>query len=179
MQDTLQPDRIVIGVADARDAAVLREIYSQQITAGTPVIETDFATAELVKVAANSFLATKISFINAMADVCRVTGADVATLAEAIGHDERIGKQFLRAGIGFGGGCLPKDVRAFMARGDELGVGRSWRSCGRSTRSTCAAARPASRSRRPCWATRCWGVGSPCWGSHSNPTAMTCGTLRR
>ncbi len=125
VQDTLRPDRIVFGVADPKDGAVLREIYHQQIAAGTPVIETDFATAELVKVAANSFLATKISFINAMADVCRVTGADVTTLAEAIGYDERIGKQFLRAGIGFGGGCLPKDVRAFLARGDELGVGRS------------------------------------------------------
>jgi UDPglucose 6-dehydrogenase len=87
-----------------------------------PVVESDFATAELVKVAANSFLATKISFINAMAEVCEVTGADVTLLAEAIGHDARIGHRFLRAGLGFGGGCLPKDIRAFMARAGELGV---------------------------------------------------------
>lgn len=125
VQDTLRPDRIVLGVVDPADAETLRGVYRHQIESGTPVIETDFATAELVKVAANSFLATKISFINAMADVCRAAGADVATLAQAIGHDSRIGNQFLRAGIGFGGGCLPKDVRAFLARGDELGVGRS------------------------------------------------------
>lgn len=125
VQDTLSPDRIVFGVADPADATALRALYRRQIEAGTPVIETDFATAELVKVAANSFLATKISFINAMADVCRAADADVDTLARAIGHDARIGSRFLRAGIGFGGGCLPKDVRAFLARGDELGVGRS------------------------------------------------------
>ena len=125
VQDTLNPDRIVMGVVDSADAQTLRGIYRTQIEAGTPIIETDFATAELVKVAANSFLATKISFINAMADVCQAAGADVTTLARAIGHDPRIGEQFLRAGIGFGGGCLPKDVRAFLARGDELGVGRS------------------------------------------------------
>jgi UDPglucose 6-dehydrogenase len=123
--DTLRPDRIVVGVADDEVADRLKALYSPQIATGTPFLVTDFATAELVKVAANSFLATKISFINAMADVCAATGADVSMLAEAIGYDERIGAKFLRAGIGFGGGCLPKDLRAFMARGSELGVGGS------------------------------------------------------
>ncbi len=83
---------------------------------------TDLPTAELVKVAANAFLATKISFINAMAEICEVVGADVVRLADAIGHDERIGRKFLNAGIGFGGGCLPKDIRAFQHRAHELGV---------------------------------------------------------
>ena len=99
-----------------------RSAYAPILATGTPVVVTDFATAELVKVAANSFLATKISFINAMAEVCEVTGADVTQLAEAIGHDARIGHKFLHAGLGFGGGCLPKDIRAFMARAGELGV---------------------------------------------------------
>lgn len=123
VDDTLRPDRIVIGVTSAEDEATLRELYSRQLETGTPMIVTDYATAELVKVSANSFLATKISFINAMAEVCEVTGADVTTLAEAIGLDDRIGSKFLRAGIGFGGGCLPKDLRAFMARAGELGLG--------------------------------------------------------
>ena len=125
VQDTVAPDRLVIGVRSAGAEATLREVYATQLANGVPMVVTDFATAELVKVAANSFLATKISFINAMAEICDVTGADVARLAEAIGHDERIGKQFLRAGLGFGGGCLPKDIRAFMARAGELGVGES------------------------------------------------------
>ena len=124
--DTLRPDRIVLGVTRDEDEATLRKLYSQQFEAGTPIIVTDFATAELVKVAANSFLATKISYINAMATVCEATGADVTTLAEAIGHDDRIGAKFLRAGIGFGGGCLPKDLRAFMARVGELGLGTTF-----------------------------------------------------
>lgn len=120
--DTQRPDRIVVGtdsdVADER----LRNIYASQIEAGVPYLRTDLATAELVKVAANSFLATKISFINAMAEVCERAGADVTALAHAIGYDDRIGPKFLRAGLGFGGGCLPKDIRAFMARAGELGV---------------------------------------------------------
>lgn len=120
--DTLSPDRLVIGSDDPTAAAVLREIYAPLLAAGTPLVETDFATAELVKVAANAFLATKISFINAMAEVCEAAGADVTQLATAIGHDERIGSKFLRAGLGFGGGCLPKDIRAFMARAGELRV---------------------------------------------------------
>jgi UDPglucose 6-dehydrogenase len=122
VQDTLAPDRLVIGVTSERADAVLREVYAAMIQAGCPWISTDLATSELVKVAANSFQATKISFINAMAEVCDAAGGDVVTLADAIGHDPRIGRRFLSAGIGFGGGCLPKDIRAFMARGSELGV---------------------------------------------------------
>ncbi|MDO7868565.1 UDP-glucose dehydrogenase family protein [Nocardioides jiangxiensis] len=122
VEDTLTPDRLVLGVRNAEAEATLREIYATPIAGGTPVIVTDFPTAELVKVAANSFLATKISFINAMAELCEATGADVVTLADAIGHDARIGRRFLNAGVGFGGGCLPKDIRAFMDRADELGV---------------------------------------------------------
>ncbi len=122
--DTLAPDRLVYGALDPSDASilVLDEIYAAALSAGTPRIITDFATAELVKVAANAFLATKISFINAMAEVCEVAGADVVQLADAIGHDTRIGRRFLNAGLGFGGGCLPKDIRAFMARAGELGA---------------------------------------------------------
>ncbi|MFF1280879.1 UDP-glucose dehydrogenase family protein [Streptomyces sp. NPDC058299] len=122
VQDTLHPDRIVVGVRSERAEKLLREVYAGPVGAGTPFVVTDFPTAELVKTAANSFLATKISFINAMAEVCEAAGGDVARLAEAIGHDDRIGRKFLRAGIGFGGGCLPKDIRAFMARAGELGA---------------------------------------------------------
>ncbi|MGA5129275.1 UDP-glucose dehydrogenase family protein [Streptomyces olivoreticuli] len=122
VQDTLHPDRIVVGVAGERGEKLLREVYATPIGEGTPFVVADYPTAELVKTAANSFLATKISFINAMAEVCEAADGDVVKLAEAIGHDERIGKKFLRAGIGFGGGCLPKDIRAFMARAGELGV---------------------------------------------------------
>ena len=122
VEDTLRPDRLVFGVRDAADEAVLREVYAALLDSGTPLLVTDFATAELVKVAANAFLATKISFINAMAEVCEATGGDIVTLSAALGMDPRIGPQFLRAGLGFGGGCLPKDIRAFMARAGELGV---------------------------------------------------------
>ena len=126
VQDTLHPDRIVYGVPEGpRGAAartVLDEVYAQPLSDGTPQVVTDYATAQLVKVAANSFLATKISFINAMAELCEKTGADVTQLADAIGHDDRIGRKFLNAGLGFGGGCLPKDIRAFMARAGELGA---------------------------------------------------------
>ncbi len=122
VEDTLRPDRLVFGVESEWAEAQLRAAYAPVIADGTPVIVTDFATAELVKVAANSFLATKISFINAMAEVCEVTGADVTQLSRAIGHDPRIGHRFLSAGLGFGGGCLPKDIRAFIARAGELGV---------------------------------------------------------
>jgi UDPglucose 6-dehydrogenase len=125
--DTQHPDRIVYGLpADAEPAEATRVlldgVYASAIAEGTPVITMDYATAELVKTAANAFLATKISFINAMAEVCEATGADVALLAQAIGHDERIGPKFLGSGLGFGGGCLPKDIRAFMARAGELGA---------------------------------------------------------
>ncbi|MFY9712614.1 MAG: UDP-glucose/GDP-mannose dehydrogenase family protein [Microbacterium sp.] len=129
VQDTIDPDRLVTGVpstpAGERAAQVLREVYHPAVAKGTPFIVTDYATAELVKVAANAFLATKISFINAMAEIAEVTGADVTQLADAIGHDVRIGRRFLGAGIGFGGGCLPKDIRAFAARAEELGRGES------------------------------------------------------
>jgi len=122
VEDTLHPDRLVVGVRSERAERLLREVYATPIAEGSPFVVTDFPTAELVKTAANSFLATKISFINAMAEVCEAAGGDVAKLAEAIGYDDRIGKKFLRAGIGFGGGCLPKDIRAFMARAGELGA---------------------------------------------------------
>ncbi|HEX8304194.1 MAG TPA: UDP-glucose/GDP-mannose dehydrogenase family protein [Jatrophihabitans sp.] len=122
VEDTLRPDRLVFGVRSEWAEQTLRSAYAPVIDTGAPVIVTDFATAELVKVAANSFLATKISFINAMAEVCEATGADVTQLADAIGHDVRIGRRFLNAGLGFGGGCLPKDIRAFIARAEELGV---------------------------------------------------------
>ncbi|MDQ4053396.1 MAG: UDP-glucose/GDP-mannose dehydrogenase family protein [Actinomycetota bacterium] len=122
VKDTLEPDRIVLGVASDRAAKALTEFYSPITDAGIPLLVTDYATAELVKVSANAFLATKISFINAVAEVCEAAGADVVDLADAIGHDVRIGRRFLNAGIGFGGGCLPKDIRAFVHRAGELGV---------------------------------------------------------
>ncbi|WP_370617608.1 UDP-glucose dehydrogenase family protein [Mumia sp. Pv 4-285] len=126
VEDTLHPDRIVYGVpegpAGERARAILDEVYAAPLSEDTPLVVTDYPTAELVKVAANSFLATKISFINAMAELCEVAGGDVTALADAIGHDDRIGRKFLNAGLGFGGGCLPKDIRAFMARAGELGA---------------------------------------------------------
>ncbi|WP_173922341.1 UDP-glucose/GDP-mannose dehydrogenase family protein [Agromyces sp. Marseille-P2726] len=127
VKDTLEPDRLVYGVADDHAASVLDHVYRAAIEAGTPRLKTDYATAELVKVAANAFLATKISFINAMSEIADATGADVTLLADAIGHDARIGRRFLNAGVGFGGGCLPKDIRAFTAHADELGRGESLR----------------------------------------------------
>ncbi|MFZ4893109.1 UDP-glucose dehydrogenase family protein [Plantibacter sp. Mn2098] len=130
VQDTVAPDRLVYGLPPAAaDAEAVRtaldEVYAAALTTGTPLVATGFATAELVKVAANAFLATKISFINAMAEISEVTGADVTELADAIGYDARIGRRFLNAGVGFGGGCLPKDIRAFAARAEELGRGES------------------------------------------------------
>ncbi|MEO5920565.1 MAG: UDP-glucose/GDP-mannose dehydrogenase family protein [Pseudolysinimonas sp.] len=129
VHDTLAPDRLVYGVrpGDAESVAILDEVYERAIARDTPRVVTDLATSELVKVAANAFLATKISFINAMAEVAEVTGADVTQLADAIGYDARIGRRFLNSGLGFGGGCLPKDIRAFVARSEELGVGHSLR----------------------------------------------------
>ncbi|MEK6309623.1 MAG: UDP-glucose/GDP-mannose dehydrogenase family protein [Curtobacterium sp.] len=129
VQDTISPDRLVYGVpagaAGERATAVLDEVYATALAEGTPRLVVDLPTAELVKVSANAFLATKISFINAMAEIAEVVGADVTALADAIGHDARIGRRFLNAGLGFGGGCLPKDIRAFQARADELGVPES------------------------------------------------------
>ncbi|MDN4616083.1 UDP-glucose/GDP-mannose dehydrogenase family protein [Leifsonia sp. F6_8S_P_1B] len=126
VKDTLHPDRFVYGVRSQRAADLLDDVYRQAIDAGTPRIVTDYATAELVKTAANAFLATKISFINVMSQVADATGADVTVLADAIGHDARIGRRFLNAGLGFGGGCLPKDIRAFAARGEQLGLADSF-----------------------------------------------------
>lgn len=123
VEDTLSPDRLVIGVTSARAEALLRTVYAPQLEAGIPLFVTDLATAELAKVAANAFLATKISFINAVAEVCDAAGANVTVLADILGADARIGGAFLRPGLGFGGGCLPKDVRAFLARAAELGAG--------------------------------------------------------
>jgi UDPglucose 6-dehydrogenase len=129
VKDTVAPDRLVYGVpagADGQRAvALLDEIYADALARKTPRLVVDFATAELVKVAANAFLATKISFINAMAEIAEASGADVTMLADALGHDRRIGRRFLNSGLGFGGGCLPKDIRAFRARAEELGVGDS------------------------------------------------------
>ena len=127
VQDTLHPDRIVLGVQrdSVRAEAVLRELYAALLAEGVPFLRTDLQTAELVKVSANAFLATKISFINAISEVCEIADADVTVLADALGFDPRIGRRFLNAGLGFGGGCLPKDIRAFMARAGELGAGNA------------------------------------------------------
>jgi UDPglucose 6-dehydrogenase len=122
VEDTLRPNRLVVGVTNDAAESKLKELYKSNLDSGTPWIRADLPTAELVKVAANSFLATKISFINAMAEICEAAGGDVTVLAKAIGYDPRIGNRFLQAGIGFGGGCLPKDIRAFMARAGELGA---------------------------------------------------------
>jgi UDPglucose 6-dehydrogenase len=122
VDDTLSPDRIVLGGTSSASEAAMRELYAAPIAAGSPVLVCDLPTAELVKVSANAFLATKISFINAIAEVCEAAGADVSVLADALGHDVRIGRQFLNAGLGFGGGCLPKDIRALMHRSSELGA---------------------------------------------------------
>jgi UDPglucose 6-dehydrogenase len=122
VEDTLKPNRLVVGVTNDHAEETLKKVYSINLKEGTPWVRADLPTSELVKVAANSFLATKISFINAMAEVCEAAGGDVTVLAKAIGYDPRIGNRFLQAGIGFGGGCLPKDIRAFMARAEELGA---------------------------------------------------------
>jgi UDPglucose 6-dehydrogenase len=125
VEDTLHPNRLVVGVLNDQAEKVLKEVYAANLSENTPWVRADLPTAELVKVAANSFLATKISFINAMAEICEAAGGDVTVLAKAIGYDPRIGSRFLQAGIGFGGGCLPKDIRAFMARAEELGASQA------------------------------------------------------
>lgn len=123
VNDTLHPDRLVLGrIAGGHAERLAREIYEPILAERTPFLVTDPQTAELVKTSANAFLATKISFINAIAEVCDAAGADVQAIADAIGYDARIGRRFLNAGLGFGGGCLPKDIRAFMARAGELGA---------------------------------------------------------
>ena len=125
VEDTLRPNRLVVGVVNDSAEQILKEVYATNLKEKTPWVRADLPTAELVKVAANSFLATKISFINAMAEICEAAGGDVTVLAKAIGYDPRIGSRFLQAGIGFGGGCLPKDIRAFMARAEELGASQA------------------------------------------------------
>ncbi|WP_309082387.1 UDP-glucose/GDP-mannose dehydrogenase family protein [Zhihengliuella sp.] len=129
VEDTLAPDRLVVGAedGDTDSRELLRRVYAAPLAGGTPLIETDFETAELVKVAANAFLATKISFINAFSEITETIGGDITTLADALGHDARIGRKFLNAGVGFGGGCLPKDIRALQARAEELGAGAAMR----------------------------------------------------
>ena len=125
VEDTLNPNRLVLGFVEARSEQILKKLYDFNLSNDVPWVATNLPTAELVKVAANSFLATKISFINAMAEICEIAGGDITQLAQAIGFDPRIGNKFLQAGIGFGGGCLPKDIRAFMARAKELGANDS------------------------------------------------------
>jgi UDPglucose 6-dehydrogenase len=122
VQDSLTPDRIVFGVTSSRAESLLRQVYATPLAAGIPLLVMDLETSELVKVAANAFLATKISFINGMAEICEQVGADVLPLAEALGLDARIGRRYLSPGLGFGGGCLPKDIRAFRAFASALGV---------------------------------------------------------
>ena len=136
VQDSLSPDRFVFGVASQRSAELLRQVYAAPLANGIPWLAMDLETAELVKVSANAFLATKISFINAMAEVCEKVGADVVRLADALAHDERIGRRFLAPGLGFGGGCLPKDIRAFRSAARELGSDRWPTSSARWTPST-------------------------------------------
>ena len=153
VRDTLEPDRIVVGAPDGpqgeKAVAALRRVYAAPLSVGTPFLVTDLATAELVKVAANAFLATKISFINAMAEICEETGADVTELATAIGHDSRIGAQFLKAGIGFGGGCLPKDIRAFRGPGRGTRAGADVLVPGRGRPAQPPFPRPSGRGGRP------------------------------
>jgi len=125
VEDTLKPDRLVIGTRSTTALDALTAVYAPLIDAGIPLVSTDFATAELVKTAANAFLATKVSFINAMAEICEAAGANVVDLARALGYDARIGSRYLQPGLGFGGGCLPKDIRAFRARAESLGNKRT------------------------------------------------------
>ncbi|HCM95797.1 MULTISPECIES: UDP-glucose dehydrogenase family protein [Glutamicibacter] len=125
VQDTLRPDRLVYGLDNGRGLELLREVYAPVLALDTPEVVTDLETSELVKVAANAFLATKISFINAFAEVTETVGGDIKVLADAIGYDKRIGRRFLNAGVGFGGGCLPKDIRALQARVSELGLSQT------------------------------------------------------
>lgn len=125
INDTISPDRLVYGVLSSEAVPILDRVYHQALESGITRIVTDLETAELVKASANAFLATKISFINAMAEITDLVGADVSALADALGLDSRIGRRFLNAGVGFGGGCLPKDIRAFTARAEELGAGES------------------------------------------------------
>lgn len=176
VHDTLNPDRIVLGVQDdsTRAEVAVRELYAPLLAAGVPFLVTDLQTAELVKVSANAFLATKISFINAISEVCEAAGADVSQLADALGYDPRIGRQCLNAGLGFGGGCLPKDIRAFMARAGELGADQALTflrevdsiNMRRRTKMVELATTHA--------VARCWAPILRCSARRSNPNPMTC-----
>jgi UDPglucose 6-dehydrogenase len=125
VDDSLRPDRLVFGVESDEANQVLRAVYAPVIEAGVPVVRTDLATAELAKVSANVMLAARVSLVNLLAEVCEAAHADVGDLTDVLGLDPRIGAAFLSPGIGYGGGCLPKDTRAFMARAAELGVSES------------------------------------------------------
>jgi UDPglucose 6-dehydrogenase len=174
VQDSLAPDRIVLGVTSPRAEPLIRQVYAAPLAAGTPLLVMDLETAELVKVAANAFLATKISFINAMAEICEASGADVIPLAEALGYDPRIGRRFLSPGLGYGGGCLPKDVRGFRATASELGVDSVVSllatvdaiNIGRRDRVVELAREVAGGTLASAW---------PCSASRSSPTATTSG----
>ena len=174
MEDTLRPDRLVFGTHSAHALAVLEEIYAIPITDRVPVVRCDIATAELIKVAANSFLATKISFINAMAQMCQAAGGDVTLLADALGYDRRIGREFLNAGLGFGGGCLPKDIKALAVTGRRARGRRAERpdpgGRGDQRRSADRAGRAGHRPGRRATSTA---SGSPCWARPSSPAPTT------
>jgi UDPglucose 6-dehydrogenase len=181
--DSLTPDRFVFGVTSEAAAALLRRVYAKPLAQDTPALVTDLETAELVKVAANAFLASKISFINAMVEVCEAAAADVIRLAEALGHDQRIGRKFL--GLGFGGGCLPKDIRAFRATAAELGVHSVVSLLGnvdginlsRRERSPTWPARP-SAARRPASGRPCWAAFKPNSDDiRDSPSLDICGRL--
>ena len=176
VKDTLAPDRLVFGVSDATSEATLREVYAKVLADGTPCVVTDLATAELVKVSANAFLATKISFINAIAEVCEAAGADVTDLADALGHDARIGRKFLNAGIGFGGGCLPKDIRAFQHRAGELGVDHLTSLLREVDAINLHRRERVVRDRRGRCSATSSGRGSPCSARRSSPTATMSAT---
>ncbi|MCJ1680479.1 UDP-glucose/GDP-mannose dehydrogenase family protein [Streptomyces sp. APSN-46.1] len=122
VEDTLRPDRIIAGVTTAEGEKAIRAVYAPILDAGVPIFVTDPQTAELAKGAANSFLGLKISYINAVADMCEAAGGDVSRIVEILGIDPRIGSGGMMPGIGYGGGCLPKDVRAFTASARQLGA---------------------------------------------------------
>ncbi len=178
VQDSLTPDRFVFGVTSERAVQLLRRVYARPLALDIPALVMDLETAELVKVSANAFLATKISFINAMAEVCETTGADVVRLAEALGHDDRIGQKFLGPGLGFGGGCLPKDIRGFRATAAALGVDSVVSLLG-----TVDAINMSRRERVVAMAREAVGGSLEasvrlCSASRSSPTATTSGTHR-
>ena len=178
IEDTLTPTRLVLGVTSAADELTLREVYRAVIALGTPVHVTDLETAELAKTAANAFLATKVSFINAMADLSDRSGADVVTLADILGDDPRIGRAFLNAGVGFGGGCLPKDLRALSATAHELGATTWPDSWLRSTPATSPLERGSWKPRSTCAEAVSAVDGSESWARPSSRSPTMCETRR-